>query len=87
MGICNLLIAGYGAKEIEERCINLNEKDNIIYFGKVVYDQGLNIMYNGDVIYAMYCKTNPNHIFAAPNKYYEAMLLAKPIISTKGTIV
>jgi glycosyltransferase involved in cell wall biosynthesis len=35
----------------------------------------------------MYCKINPNHIFAAPNKYYEAMMLAKPIISTKGTIV
>ncbi len=35
----------------------------------------------------MYCTTNPNHIFAAPNKYYEAMLLGKPIITTKGTIV
>jgi glycosyltransferase involved in cell wall biosynthesis len=35
----------------------------------------------------MYCKSNPNHIYAAPNKYYEAMFFGKPIISTKGTIV
>lgn len=86
-GICNLLIAGYGDKELEARCEGLNKRDNIIYFGKVTYCQGLNIMNSADVIYAMYCKTNPNHIYAAPNKYYEAMLLGKPIISTKGTIV
>ena len=86
-GVYNLLIAGYGDKELEARCEKLSKKDNVIYFGKVAYSQGLNIMYNADVIYAMYCKTNPNHIYAAPNKYYEAMLLGKPIISTKGTIV
>lgn len=86
-GVCNLLIAGYGDKSMEERCEQLNHKDNIIYFGKVAYKQGLNIMYNADIIYAMYCKSNPNHIYAAPNKFYEAMFLSKPIISTKGTIV
>ena len=87
-GACNLLIAGYGDKELEERCKQLNESnDNVRYFGKVKYEQGQVIMYNADIIYAMYCKINPNHIFAAPNKYYEAMMLAKPIISTKGTIV
>lgn len=86
-GEYNLLIAGYGNKELEKRCEELNNRDNVMYFGKVTYSQGLNIMYNADIIYAMYCKTNPNHIYAAPNKYYEAMLLSKPIISTKGTIV
>lgn len=86
-GTFNLLIAGYGDRDLEQRCDELSKCENIIYFGKVSYSQGLNIMYNADVIYAMYCKTNPNHIYAAPNKYYEAMLLAKPIISTKGTIV
>lgn len=87
-GACNLLIAGYGDKAFEERCKQLGEKlENIRYYGKVKYEEGQNIMYNADIIYAMYCKINPNHIFAAPNKYYEAMMLAKPIISTKGTIV
>ena len=54
------------------------------YFGRVKYDLGLTIMYNADVIYAMYSKENPNHFYAAPNKYYETMFLGKAIISTDG---
>ena len=34
----------------------------------------------------IYEKTNPNHILAAPNKYYESLYLGKPIITTFGTI-
>lgn len=86
-GIINLLIAGYGDEKLEEKCKTLDKQDNVHFFGKVTYTKGLNIMYNSDLIYAMYCKTNPNHIYAAPNKFYEAMLLSKAIISTKGTIV
>lgn len=80
----NLLIAGFGTKSIEDKCLELSNLDNVKYFGKVNYKDGLNIMYNSDIIYAMYSKINPNHFFAAPNKYYEAMMLGKPIISTKG---
>ena len=82
-GLINLLIAGFGDVKIEERLKSLNSK-TIKYFGRVKYDQGLNIMYNADIIYAMYSKDNPNHFYAAPNKYYEAMFLGRPIISTKG---
>lgn len=86
-GEFNLLIAGYGDKGLEDRCLSLNNRGNIKYFGAVSYEKGLNIMYNSDVIFAMYCKSNPNHIYAAPNKFYEAMLLGKPLITTVGTIV
>lgn len=86
-GIINLLIAGYGDEKLEQRCKELDKLENVRFFGKVAYTEGLHIMYNSDMIYAMYCKTNPNHIFAAPNKFYEGMLLSKAIISTKGTIV
>lgn len=82
--LINLLIAGYGDIKMEQRCWELNNLENIKYFGKVDYKLGLNIMYNSDIIYAMYCRPNPNHIYAAPNKYYEAMMLQKPILSTKG---
>ena len=75
MGYVNLLIAGFGDDRIERRCIEMSARENIKYFGTVSYEQGLHISYNSDIIYAMYCKTNPNHIYAAPNKYYEAMLL------------
>ena len=82
-GTVNLLIAGYGDQYMEKRCHALDQRDNIKFFGKVSYTTGLNIMFNSDLIYAMYCKSNPNHIYAAPNKYYEAMMLGKPILSTR----
>jgi glycosyltransferase involved in cell wall biosynthesis len=86
-GLFNLLIAGFGNKNIEEKCLELSSRVNVKYFGQVDYKKGLNIMYNSDAIFAMYSKNNPNHIFAAPNKYYEGMLLGKPIISTKGILL
>jgi glycosyltransferase involved in cell wall biosynthesis len=85
-GSINLLIAGFGQSNLEERCKKLAERcDNIRFFGKVEHKFGMNIMYNSDLIYAMYCKYIPNHIYAAPNKFYEAMFLGVPILSTKGT--
>lgn len=86
-GHINLLIAGYGDEKYKKKLLNLSTCPNIKYFGKVAYKTGLNIMYNADIIYAMYETSNPNHIYAAPNKYYEAMFLGKPIFTTKGTIV
>ncbi len=83
-GLINLLIAGYGSPEIENRCREASKLHNIIFFGKVEYKEGLNIMFNSDIIYAMYLKSNPNHYYAAPNKYYETMMLGKPILSTNG---
>ena len=82
-GKINLLIAGFGDPRLEER-LNSVKLPNIKYFGRVKYDLGLTIMYNADVIYAMYSKENPNHFYAAPNKYYETMFLGKAIISTDG---
>lgn len=86
-GYINLLIAGYGNKTLEDKCNQLVRKGNVKYYGRVPYMKGLEIMYNSDVIYAMYCKISSNHYFAAPNKYYEVMLLGKPIITTKGIII
>lgn len=86
-GVINLAIAGFGDKKMEDRLLGLKNSPYIKYYGKVSYQDGLNISYNSDVMYAMYSKINPNHIYAAPNKYYESMFLGKPIFSTKGTIV
>ena len=86
-GLINLAIAGYGDVQIEKRLESLNNCLNIKYYGKVNYTDGLNVMYNSDIVYAMYSVKNPNHIYAAPNKYYEAQMLGKPIFTTKGTIV
>lgn len=86
-GIINLNIAGFGNRGIESKLESITDNQNIRYFGKVSYKDGLQIMFNSDIIYAMYSTTNPNHVYAAPNKYYESMFLGKPIFSTKGTMV
>ncbi len=87
-GMINLSIAGYGNKELEERLRkDVQTHQNIRYYGKVKYEDGLNISFNSDIMYAMYQTINPNNIYAAPNKYYEAMFLGKPLFTTKGTIV
>lgn len=83
----NLLIAGYGSQSLEKLCNELSSRENVRYFGKVDMKKGLQMSKAADIIYAMYCKTNANNIYAAPNKYYEALFLEKPIITTKGTIL
>lgn len=85
-GIINLLIAGYGNSDMENR-LSTTPCHNIKYYGTVKYSDGLNIMYNADIVYAMYSKVIPNHIYAAPNKFYEALFLGKPLFTTEGTIV
>ena len=86
-GAINLAIAGYGDEQIEKSLYTLQNNSHIRYYGKVKYIDGLNIMYNSDVVYAMYSVSNPNHVYAAPNKYYEAQMLGRPLFTTKGTIV
>lgn len=86
-GCYNLNIAGYGDQEIVALLEQHKTSPHIHYFGKVAYADGLRIMYNSDLIYAMYSKQTPNHFFAAPNKYYEAMFVGKPLITTRGIII
>lgn len=81
-----LHIAGFG--EFENKvCEYATNYPNIIYYGSVAYENGIALMASCDVILALYEKTIPNHIYAAPNKYYEGLFLGKPIITTQGTFV
>ena len=83
----NLLIAGYGNKTIEAKCEEVKDRDNVKYFGRLSMKEGLEMEANADIISTIYCKTNPNHVFAAPNKFYEALSLGKAILTNKGIIV
>lgn len=83
-----LKVAGFGNKEIEDKAKDYaNLYPNITYYGKVEYDKAIQIMQSSDLLYAMYYKVNRNNIYAAPNKFYEAIFLNKPIITTRGTLV
>lgn len=79
-------MAGMG--QLQDEIVALvKTASNIFYYGEVPYKSGLNLMKNSDLIVALYEKTNPNHIYAAPNKYYEGLFLGKPILTTEGTLV
>lgn len=79
-------IAGVGSglesmiEEYQKTC------DRIHYYGKVLYDEALNIMSRNDYIVAIYKPSHKPHLYASPNKYYESLFLGRPIISSKGTI-
>ena len=80
-------IAGIGddlenmIKESASKCKRIH------YHGKVQYSQALEIMNNSDFIVALYYPYSSNHVYASPNKSYEALFLSTPIITSKETLV
>lgn len=82
---CEFHVGGYGG-DMESYFERLSsESDKIKYYGKVSYDKTLFIEKNCDVICAVYDPEVPNHNYAAPNKFYEALMLGKPIVMARNT--
>ena len=59
--------------------------DNIYYYGRLSYDQTLSLENECDIMLAIYDPAIENHRFAAPNKFYESLMLGKPVIMVRGT--
>ncbi|WP_423408384.1 glycosyltransferase family 4 protein [Heyndrickxia sp. MSNUG] len=79
-----LHIGGFGS--LHEYFHELSSKhSNIIYYGKLEYSKTLELENSCDIVTAIYDPKIPNHYFAAPNKFYEALMLGKPIIMVKNT--
>lgn len=79
-----LHIGGFGS--LHEYFNELSSKySNIIYYGKLEYSKTLELENSCDIVTAIYDPKVPNHYFAAPNKFYEALMLGKPIIMVKNT--
>jgi len=79
-----LIVAGFGKYEKYFEDAD-REFSNIQFLGKVAYDQSLSISYSADLLFATYDPTIQNHRYSSPNKFYEAMMLGKPIIVCTGT--
>jgi len=62
-----------------------SEYDNIKYYGKLSYSKTLELEKSCDIMTAIYDPTVGNHYYAAPNKFYEAIMLGKPLIMVKNT--
>lgn len=80
---CELHIAGFG--ELEDYFKEKSNNSNIFFYGKIDYEQTLRLEKMCDGMVALYPLDIKNHIFAAPNKFYEALMLGKPIMMIKGS--
>lgn len=79
-----LHIAGFG---ILQELVESYAKNtpNISFYGKICYEDTLALESACDIITALYDPSVPNHIYAAPNKFYESLLLGKPVVMVQGT--
>lgn len=77
-------IGGFGEYESYFKDLSI-KYDNIIFHGKLPYSKTLELENSCDIMVAIYDPSIPNHTYAAPNKFYEALMLGKPIIMAKNT--
>lgn len=79
---CELHIAGFG--RYEKHFADLSENcENIIFYGKLSYEKTLELENSCDIMTAIY-EPSGAHYFAAPNKFYESLMLGKPVIMVKN---
>lgn len=77
-------IAGFGY--LDEHISKLAEShSNIEYHGKISYSDALALENACDIMLAIYDPKIENNRNCAPNKYYESLMLGKPLIMVKGT--
>ncbi|MBR4769258.1 MAG: glycosyltransferase [Lachnospiraceae bacterium] len=79
-----LHIGGFGYLEDEVRRFS-DGCDRIVFYGRTPYDQVLRAESDSDLLTAIYDPAVRNHYYAAPNKFYEALMLGKPLIMVHGT--
>lgn len=62
-----------------------NQFNNIHFYGRLTYEQTLSLENECDIMLAIYDPAIENHRYAAPNKFYESLMLGKPVVMVKGT--
>lgn len=77
-------IGGYGKFEHYFKKLS-NKYNNIIYYGKLSYEKTLCLEKECDIMLAIYDPKIENHYYAAPNKFYESLMLGKPLIMVENT--
>ena len=77
-------VGGFGLHE-KEFADASRDYENIHFLGKISYEETLKLESDADIMLAIYDPSIENHLFAAPNKYYEALMLGKPLIMVRNT--
>ena len=79
-----LLVAGHGPDE-EALIPGIESSPAALYLGNLPYAQVLEHTAAADAIVALYDPAVPGNRLASPNKLFEAMMFAKPVIASDGT--
>jgi glycosyltransferase involved in cell wall biosynthesis len=79
-----LLVAGHGPDEAE-LLTDLESSPAASYLGTLPYEEVLERTAAASAVAALYDPRVPNNRFASPNKIFEAMMLAKPVLVSDGT--
>ena len=79
-----LHIGGFGPLEKYYEMLD-SQYDNIFYYGRISYAQTLELEKKCDIMTAIYDPSEENCRRAAPNKFYEALMLGKPLLMARGT--
>ena len=83
-GDVELIVAGLGP--LSALCDEASrECSRISYLGRLDHQRGMEEMCRVDVVVGLYYANNINHRYAAPNKYYEHLMLGRPLLTSKGT--
>jgi len=83
-GKVRLHIAGYGALQ-EMVALHAQSNPSVMFYGPLSSREGLELMQRMHVIAGLYHLSNPNHKYAAPNKYYEHLMLGRGLLTTRDT--
>lgn len=82
----DLRIAFAGNDIYQENANNVSQQySNFEYYGTIPYTEVIELEKKSKVLSAIYEPTIRNHRLCAPNKFYEALALGKPLIVCKGT--
>lgn len=77
-------VGGYGVYQ-KEASENSEKFENFTFLGPMSYSECLEKESKSVCLSAIYKPTIRNHRLCAPNKFYEALALGKPVIVCKGT--
>lgn len=85
-GHSNIELYAGGFGRLENAFIQASKNyENIFFFGKIPYKQTLELENHCDIMLAIYDPRVANNRNAAPNNFYEGLMLGKPLIMAKGT--
>src|SRR2546428_13167600 len=81
-----LIVAGHGPDEAA-LLPHLESSPASMFLATVPYDEVLRRTAASHVVAALYDPNVPNNRYAAPNKVFEAMMCAKPVITSDGIAI